>query len=123
MESKLARRMGAMAVSHDVLKERLEVEQNRLLSELEQLDVAGRENLGYSTHMADDASAAFDQARDLAIRGSLEQTLKQVQEALDRYAEGKYGICEVCGEPIDPARLKALPHTPNCLDCQRKMER
>jgi DnaK suppressor protein len=112
-----------MVVSHDVLRERLEVERDRLIDELKQLDVAGRENLGYSTHMADDASAAFDQARDLALRGNREQMLKQVQEALERFSEGTYGVCEVCGDPIDPARLKALPHTPNCLDCQRRLER
>jgi len=112
-----------MAVSQETPREHLEVERDRLLSELEQIDVSGHENLGYSTHMADDASAAFDQARDLALRSNLEETLKQIQEALERVSEGTYGVCEVCGERIDPARLKALPHTPHCLDCQRKLER
>ena len=111
-----------MAASQETLREHLEVERDRLLSELEQIDVSGHENLGHSTHMADDASAAFDQARDLALRSNLEETLKQIQEALDRVSEGTYGVCEVCGERIDPARLKALPHTPHCLDCQRKLE-
>lgn len=111
-----------MAASQETLGENLKIERDRLLNELEQLDVSGRENLGYSTHMADDASAAFDQARDLALRSNLEETLKQIQEALDRVSEGTYGACEVCGERIDPARLKALPHTPHCLDCQRKLE-
>ena len=111
-----------MPVSHDVMRERLETERDRLTSELEQLNIAGRKNLGYSTHMADDASAAFDQARDLALRGNLEETLKQVQNALDRFSAGTYGICDVCGRSIDPARLKARPHAPTCLDCQRKLE-
>ncbi len=111
-----------MTVSHDVLKERLETDRDRLVRELEQLNVAGHKNLGYSTHMADDASAAFDQARDLALRGNLEETLKQVEKALDRFGHGTYGVCEVCGQPIDPARLKALPHAPTCLDCQRRLE-
>ena len=111
-----------MAVSHEALKEHLEAEHDRLQSELQQLDVAGRKNLGYSTHMADDASAAFDQARDLALRSNLQETLKQVEKALARFSEGTYGICQVCDQPIDPARLKALPHTPNCLECQRKIE-
>jgi RNA polymerase-binding protein DksA len=112
-----------MLVLHDVLRERLESERDRLTNELAQLNVSGHENLGYSTHMADDASAAFDQARDLALRSNLEQMLKQVQRALNRFADGTYGLCEVCGQPIDPARLKALPHAPACLDCQRRLER
>jgi DnaK suppressor protein len=111
-----------MPVLHDVLREQLERDRVRLQSELEQLSVAGRENLGYSTHMADDASAAFDQARDLALRSNLEETLKQVQNALDRFSDGTYGLCEVCGQSIDPARLKALPYAPTCLDCQQKLE-
>jgi DnaK suppressor protein len=111
-----------MAVSHKVLKERLESEKEKLISQLEQLQINGHQNLGYSTHMADDASAAFDQARDLALRGNLERMLQQVQEALDRFADGTFGICAECGNPIDPARLKALPHAAHCLDCQRRLE-
>lgn len=111
-----------MPVSHDVQREQLETERERLIDELEQLNVAGRKNLGYSTHMADDASAAFDQARDLALRGNLEETLKQVQDALERFDNGSYGVCKVCDQPIDPARLKALPHATTCLDCQRRLE-
>lgn len=111
-----------MAVSHDVLRERLEIERDRLVGELQQLQAIGQQNMGYSTHMADDASAAFDQARDLALRGNLERLLKQVEQALGRFADGTYSLCEACGRPIDPARLKALPHAPYCLDCQRRLE-
>jgi DnaK suppressor protein len=106
----------------DTLKERLERERERLTRELQQLEVSGRESLGYSTHMADDASAAFDQARDLALRGNLEQLLKQVERALYRFDNGLYGICESCGDAIDPARLKALPHAARCFDCQQRFE-
>lgn len=112
-----------MPVSHDAQREQLETERDRLITELKQLDVAGSKNLGYSTHMADDASAACDQARDLALRSNMEETLKQVEEALDRFDDGTYGECDVCGQPIDPARLKILPHASTCLECQRRLER
>lgn len=111
-----------MALQRKQLRKQLETERERLTSQLQQLNVAGHGNLGHSTHMADDASAAFDQARDLALRENLERMLKQVKEALDRFSDGTYGICSVCGEAIDPARLKALPHAANCLDCQRRLE-
>jgi DnaK suppressor protein len=112
-----------MTVSHHMMRENLETERARLVGELQQLHVNGRESLGYSTHMADDASVAFDQARDLALRSNLEQTLKQVEKALERFSQGTYGLCESCGQTIDPARLKALPHASRCLDCQRRLER
>jgi len=35
---------------------------------------------------------------------------------------GAYGICEQCGERIDPARLEILPQATLCLRCQRKFE-
>jgi RNA polymerase-binding transcription factor DksA len=37
--------------------------------------------------------------------------------------QGKYGICESCGERIDPARLEILPEATLCLNCQRELER
>ncbi len=112
----------AMIKVQDKLKERLEEERERLTGELQQLQVSGRQSMGYSTHMADDASAAFDQARDLALRGNLERTLQQVEEALSRFDNGDYGACQLCGGMIDPARLKALPHATRCLNCQRRVE-
>lgn len=111
-----------MPVSYDALKRRLEAQRDRLIGQLKQPNAAGHESLGYSTHMADDASAAFDQARDLALHTNLEQMLAQVQAALERFADDRYGTCESCGQPIDPARLHALPHAPYCLDCQRRLE-
>lgn len=111
-----------MPVSNDLLRKQLESERDRLHNELKQRNVSGHENLGYSTHMADDASAAFDQARDLALRGNLEQSLQQVQEALNRLDNGTYGVCEACDQPIDPARLEALPQARFCLSCQERLE-
>jgi RNA polymerase-binding transcription factor DksA len=37
--------------------------------------------------------------------------------------KGKYGICERCGQPIDPARLEVRPDATLCLNCQREVER
>jgi DnaK suppressor protein len=46
----------------------------------------------------------------------------QVDEALRRLDEGTYGICEDCGRPISPERLKAMPFARRCVECQRKAE-
>ncbi|MBA7707673.1 RNA polymerase-binding transcription factor DksA [subsurface metagenome] len=32
--------------------------------------------------------------------------------------EGTYGLCDACGQPIDPARLEALPEASLCLSCK-----
>jgi RNA polymerase-binding protein DksA len=45
-----------------------------------------------------------------------------VQDALERLREGRYGTCEECEEEIPLERLKAMPSTVLCVDCQRKRE-
>ncbi|PLX41076.1 MAG: molecular chaperone DnaK [Deltaproteobacteria bacterium] len=49
--------------------------------------------------------------------------LKQVKSALISAAEGDYGYCRGCDEPIGYPRLKARPETPFCISCQSARER
>ena len=39
----------------------------------------------------------------------LRETLEEVERALAKLADGTYGMCEDCGQPIDPLRLEAKP--------------
>jgi DnaK suppressor protein len=105
----------------EVLRSFLVDERDRLEAVIAQMDAEGTENLGYGNHMADDASEAYEQAKDLALRQNAEQLLVQVTNALERFEQGTYGICEQCGTEIDPARLKALPYATLCLHCQQRL--
>lgn len=49
-------------------------------------------------------------------------SLKKVDEALNKIEEGTYGICKNCGEEISLVRLKAILHTRYCTRCKREME-
>lgn len=40
--------------------------------------------------------------------------------ALDRLAEGRYGICETCGDGISADRLLAIPETSVCVSCSSR---
>jgi len=112
-----------MPVPYEQLKAALLAEQAALTVEVEQLNnVIKEEGVGYSTHPADDGTNAFDQARDLAVQVSAEQTLKLVNDALERFELGTYGLCLDCGQEIDTARLEAIPYAPLCLSCQSKRE-
>lgn len=104
----------------EVLQSYLEDERVRLEAVIAQIDANGGQNLGYGNHMADDASEAFEQAKDLALRQNAEQTLTQIMDALERFEMGQYGICEQCQTEIDPARLQALPYATLCLRCQQR---
>lgn len=48
--------------------------------------------------------------------------LAQVERAIALIREGRYGLCESCDQAIPIARLKALPFTPLCVECQRVQE-
>lgn len=111
-----------MPVQLDQQKQKLEEQRDRLRGEIEQLGIPGETNLGLGNHMADDASLAYEQEQNLGLRRILSRELVQVEAALQRIDEGRYGICEVCGDPIDPARLKAMPSASLCITDLQRLE-
>ncbi len=106
----------------EVLRSYLEGERVRLQAVIAQAEAdGGGENLGYGNHMADDASEAFEQAKELALQENARRLLEQVEAALQRFDQGTYGVCENCGQEIDPARLQALPYATLCIRCQQRL--
>jgi DnaK suppressor protein len=98
-------------------------EQESLHQQLTSLENSVQEaNVGLGNHMAEDATAAFDQATAVSLRRGHQLALKEVESALHRMDEGIYGCCERCGNDIDFARLKAVPQTTLCMACQRQAE-
>ncbi len=105
------------------LRRQLEVERHRLQEEIAHYEVQARShNPGLGNHMADDGTDAFDQAAALSMNEAHKRTLFEVNRALSRLDGGAYGFCERCGEEIDFARLKALPHATLCIRCQARIE-
>jgi len=43
--------------------------------------------------------------------------IEQIRHAIARIDKGEYGTCELCGEAINPERLKAVPFTKMCIKC------
>jgi len=50
----------------------------------------------------------------------LELKLQNVNLALKKIGEGKYGSCEKCGKEIPIERLKVSPEARFCLDCKKQ---
>jgi RNA polymerase-binding transcription factor DksA len=98
-------------------------EQENLRQQIVSLAESSQEsNVGSGNHMAEDATAAFDQAAAVSLLRGHQMVLAQVERALAHMADGTYGVCERCREQIDFARLKAIPHAPFCMTCQRFSE-
>lgn len=122
--------MMAATVNLETFKERLEREHTELVQDIRRLEEIteeigsgrGNHDRGVGNHMAEAASSTFDQERNLALLSNLRRTLEQVESARKRLEQGTYGFCESCGQPIDRARLEALPYASRCLDCQVRIE-
>jgi RNA polymerase-binding protein DksA len=69
---------------------------------------------------ADSAQSTAERGKVLALIDRLRGQLRDVERALRKMDEGTYGVCERCGQPIDPERLKALPYSTLCMSCKQK---
>jgi len=49
--------------------------------------------------------------------------LDDINNALEKIKQGKYGICEKCKKPIDLKRLKLKSYARFCIECQSEMEK
>ena len=52
----------------------------------------------------------------------LEDRVKDIDRALRKIRQDKYGVCEKCGKPISIERLKLVPEARYCLECKKKMQ-
>lgn len=73
-------------------------------------------------HMADLGTDNYEQEFTLGLLQNEAQLAEEIAAALTRVAQGTYGACEDCGQPIPRARLNAVPYTRTCIDCARKRE-
>ena len=86
-----------------------------------QKDASG-DNSGYAFHMADVATDTYDREFSLGLASKERMVLQEINHALHKIEEGKFGLCEDCRRPITKVRLKAVPYAMLCLKCQKKKE-
>jgi RNA polymerase-binding transcription factor DksA len=119
----------AMAV-HDV-RDRIQKELSRVMDRLRQLggvvvieEFPGA--IGDNSPFADptdEVQVNGEREVNFATRSLLVARVNRLAEALERLRDGDYGTCQECGEPIAPARLKAMPEVSTCVRCQDQLER
>ena len=78
---------------------------------------------GHSTHPADSATDEFGHDVAMALLAREENALCDVNDAVTRILEGRYGICEASGVKIPAERLHALPWCRYSLETERRVER
>ena len=68
-------------------------------------------------HDPEGVTIGFQRAQLLGLLEGARRDLDAVERAAQRLAEGTYGRCLRCGEPIPAERLEALPAAETCLAC------
>ena len=72
------------------------------------------------SHSGDSAEQAQERENDEvvdAIGNETAQSIRVIQDALERIDSGTYGACGNCGKDIGRARLEAVPEATRCVDC------
>ena len=73
--------------------------------------------------ISDDAARSYGRK----LQGDLEEhewvKLQQVETALKKVEDGKYGTCEQCGHKILETRLEIMPYTEFCIQCLSEIEK
>jgi DnaK suppressor protein len=97
------------------LEERLRSTRERVASLAERPELG--EAQGFGKRIGDGTTEAISRLTDIGVGRSLETGLARTERALAKLDEGSYGICDGCGEPIAPARLRAMPDGVLCVAC------
>lgn len=71
-------------------------------------------------HDPEGATIAFEREQLVSIMTRLQRTVGDLRQALSDLAEGRYGSCDSCALPIDPARLEVRPQARLCIACARR---
>jgi len=103
-----------MSVAEDLRTRRVD-----LVAELERLTrrpTTGA-SVAYGKRIGDGTAEAVERLSTTAAARSISASIASIDRALEKDAEGSYGICDRCGNQIGPARLEALPATARCFEC------
>ena len=64
-----------------------------------------------------------DYSTGIATERILENTLRDINQALDRIVKGTYGICKYCRKEIGEKRMLARPVASTCIECKTKLQK
>jgi DnaK suppressor protein len=85
--------------------------------EFGQIVAASQADNADDEHDPEGATIAYERQHVAALLAQAREHLAAIDEALGRLAEGGYGRCEGCGQPIAPERLAARPTATRCVAC------
>lgn len=110
----------------DKIKSILQRQEKEIEEEIKAIDKddpVKADGLAESSEPGNDSWLADVHGRAVAVKDNLQLVLMRTKNALENLRSGKYGKCENCGKPIEPARLEAMPTATLCLSCSKKLKK
>ena len=77
---------------------------------------------GCEAELIDHVQGAVGRDMTAMMLNRFSSTLEEVDRSLEAIAEGSYGVCAMCEEPIGIRRLQTLPWAAYCIRCQEQIE-
>ena len=105
-------------------RSQLESIRSELLGDVEKSNQNVKESeAGQMADISDHAASTYSRQLEGELGEQEWQKLKQVDMAIEKIAEGEYGVCAQCEAAIPEARLKVVPYTEFCTQCLSEMEK
>lgn len=76
------------------------------------------DNFGSDVDMDEEADEAESMGEKIATNQTSKERIEEIEEALRKIADGKYGVCEKCGSEIGNDVLSASPASRLCKNCK-----
>ena len=111
-------------------QKKLKAFRERLVVKKQEILVAYNKNKSYgkeadeegSQDIADKASNSYTKEFLFSLSNTERDMLAQVDEAIVRIDDRRFGTCVVCEDELDKKRLEAVPWAKRCISCQEKQE-
>ncbi len=109
-------------------KKKLENQKSALIKELSSFAVEDKNlknnwDTKYPNRESGDMEEEADEVQEydnlLSLENNLELQLKDVNSALEKVKNNKYGVCEKCNKEINEERLQACPEARVCMKCKK----
>ena len=109
-----------MTLDLDAIRRLLEEERAALTHELGDLTTVTRDpsaTIGFGKRVGEGTSQAIERIERVGQADALTTKLADVERAIEKFAEGTYGICDRCGATIPDERLEARASSVLCVRC------
>jgi len=77
---------------------------------------------GSGEHTGDAGTDSYDRDFALNLLAKEQDSLEEIEKAIERIDDGSYGICEMSGEQIPQLRLEFIPFARLTIEAQQKWE-